>query len=433
MKSRFLQTLIMLFALALTSCSDDDNVNEITVQSVTLDSQAATLNIGESLQLNVSVSPSDAIDKTVKWTSSASEIAIVDNSGNVTALSVGTATITATAGNVSAHCEITVNPISVTGITINPATLKMEVGQTVTIHAELTPENPTYPTVTWGSTDENIVTVSANGEVTAHNPGKAYITAEADGLFAAPPCEVTVTAPINASIGDIYYSDGTVSTELDGTKLPIGIVFWVGDPTESDPTLKREHPDCTNGLVMALNDVTNVCWQPRFVSYGSTISSWVEANAPQYISLIAGLEQSSNLNKIVGYNNTQALKAFNGAEDNKEWPVLAYTAIEQYASKVPSAETSSGWYLPSIKELALIFCGDYNGNILDDLDPDLFESLNIAMKKCPGYTALDKYNDYLSSSEKNTGAIFDYTYGYVAPEGCGKGLGNAIVRPVLAF
>ncbi len=109
------------------------------------------------------------------------------------------------------------------------------------------------------------------------------------------------------------------------------------------------------------------------------------------------------------------------------------TAIEQYASKVPSAETSSGWYLPSIKELALIFCGDYNGNILDDLDPDLFESLNIAMKKCPGYTALDKYNDYLSSSEKNTGAIFDYTYGYVAPEGCGKGLGNAIVRPVLAF
>ena len=83
------------------------NVIPIEVESITLDKTSASLKAGQSITLTASVNPSDATDKTVTWTSSNPSVATVEN-GNVKAVKIGSATITAKAGDKTATCEITV-------------------------------------------------------------------------------------------------------------------------------------------------------------------------------------------------------------------------------------------------------------------------------------------------------------------------------------
>lgn len=85
----------------------------IPVTDVTLNLISATLECGESLRLIATVSPADADDPSVCWETSNPAIADVDQSGLVSALSAGNATITATTndGDLSASCEVTVNEI----------------------------------------------------------------------------------------------------------------------------------------------------------------------------------------------------------------------------------------------------------------------------------------------------------------------------------
>ncbi len=85
-------------------------VKEIPATGVTLNVTTASVYIGESVNLTASVTPANASDKTITWTSSNTEIATVDETGKVTGVELGKATITATTKNgISASCEVTVN------------------------------------------------------------------------------------------------------------------------------------------------------------------------------------------------------------------------------------------------------------------------------------------------------------------------------------
>ncbi|MGN0704190.1 MAG: Ig domain-containing protein [Lentihominibacter sp.] len=88
------------------------NVAPVKVTEITLDKDSETLEIGDEITLIPAVGPEDATDKTVTWTSTDENVAIVDSEGTVTAVGAGTAIITVTANDgseVSASCEITVN------------------------------------------------------------------------------------------------------------------------------------------------------------------------------------------------------------------------------------------------------------------------------------------------------------------------------------
>ena len=83
-------------------------VNAISAQAVTVDPASVELGVGEKKRLNAVFNPSNATDKPV-WTSDALEVATVDNeTGIVTAKSLGTATIKVQAGSVSATCVVNV-------------------------------------------------------------------------------------------------------------------------------------------------------------------------------------------------------------------------------------------------------------------------------------------------------------------------------------
>lgn len=163
--------------------------------------------------------------------------------------------------------------------------------------------------------------------------------------------------PQPARFGDYYYSDGTWSSDLDASKTVIGVVFWAGDPTEQDPTLKQDHPECTNGLALAIDGEEFCAWQSNFGAYGMRVDDWLSDNA-DFHSIATTVEPYDHINEILGYNHTKAIEAFNAAPENSAWPVEAVQKAVDYRSEVPAPASSSDWYLPSPKEIYIICTGD---------------------------------------------------------------------------
>ena len=169
----------------------------VEVTSITLSQSTANLKVGEALTLTAIVVPDDATDKTVTWSTSDASIAAVDANGVVTAISAGTATITATAGDKVALCQVTVENIAVSGITLSQSTASLLKGELLTLTATVVPADAFDKTVTWITSDESIATVDGNGVVTAVAEGTATITATAGGHSAA--CLITVEKGIGVS------------------------------------------------------------------------------------------------------------------------------------------------------------------------------------------------------------------------------------------
>ncbi len=103
--------------------------------------------------------------------------------------------------------------VAVSKITVSPKTLNLEVGQTGTLTATVTPDNATDKTVTWTSSDKNVATVDKdNGTVTPVGEGTATITATAAN-GKKDTCKVTVKVPVcNHSEDKLTHVDGKAAT-----------------------------------------------------------------------------------------------------------------------------------------------------------------------------------------------------------------------------
>ena len=172
------------------TCKVTVNKRFIAVESVELDKAELELTEGDSETLVATVKPDDATDKTVTWSSSDDAVATVEG-GKITAVKPGTATITATAGEKSATCKVTVNKriIAVESVELNKTEIDLVEGDSETLVATVKPDDATDKTVTWTSSDPAVATVEG-GKVTAVKAGVATITAKAGEKTAT--CAVTV-------------------------------------------------------------------------------------------------------------------------------------------------------------------------------------------------------------------------------------------------
>ena len=166
------------------------------VTSLTLNKTALTLNVGKTSTLSATAGPSDANNKTVKWTTSDSSVATVSSAGEVKGVKRGTATITATAADGSgkkATCSVTVKQ-PVTSLTLNKTALTLDNGKTATLTATVGPSNANNKTVKWTTSNSAVATVSSTGVVKGIKRGTVTITATAaDGSGKKAACTVTVT------------------------------------------------------------------------------------------------------------------------------------------------------------------------------------------------------------------------------------------------
>lgn len=170
-------------------------VNKIAVTGVKLDKSSLTLTEGETATLTATVSPSNATDKSVAWSSTIPECVSVKD-GVITALKRGYSLISATTadGGHNANCSVTVEPAagSVTGVTLNTTVIEVNVGETETLTATVSPDDATNKNVTWSSSDESIATVDANGVVTGKKNGSATITVTTEDFGYKASCTVAV-------------------------------------------------------------------------------------------------------------------------------------------------------------------------------------------------------------------------------------------------
>ena len=221
-----------------------DNVEVIPVTGITIaGADTRSLQRGQTLQLTANITPSNATNQGITWTSSNTAVATVSANGNITTVSAGSAIITARTadGNRTATITIIVNtppqqgnnneqpivfePIAVTGITISgSATRNMTVGQTSQLTANITPSNATNQNITWTSSNTAVATVSANGQVTTISAGTATITARSTDGNRTANVTITVTAPPQQGNNNAVFSSKisagnshTVALRNDGT------------------------------------------------------------------------------------------------------------------------------------------------------------------------------------------------------------------------
>lgn len=168
----------------------------VKVASILLPS-TSTVKQGKTLTLSPEILPSDATNKSVKWTSSDSSVAKVASNGTITGVKQGTATITATSVDsteLSASCVVTVTePVAVTGVTLSSSSTTIKQGKTATLTATVAPSDAYDKTVTWSSSNSSAVSVDSNGIITGVTANSsAVITATTnDGGYTAT-CNVTV-------------------------------------------------------------------------------------------------------------------------------------------------------------------------------------------------------------------------------------------------
>lgn len=168
-------------------------VTPVKVSGITLSKTSAVINKGASITLTATVAPTNAANKSVTWVSSNTKVVTVNASGKITAVGAGTANVTCTAkdgSKKSATCKVTVT-VPTTGITIKSSTTTYYKGSSFKLTATVTPSDATNKGVTWKSSNTELATVDANGNVKIigyNNPG----------LFSKSN-KVTITATSNAN------------------------------------------------------------------------------------------------------------------------------------------------------------------------------------------------------------------------------------------
>ena len=186
--------------------TDNSNVNEdptnntsrepeeIDVTGVKLDNKSVILDLNgkNTIQLNATPIPNNANKNTkMKWTSKKKTVATVTQDGMVTGKAVGNSTIMAASKNgKSAECLV-VCQAKITGITVNPVTAVIQIGETAQLTATITPNTVTEK-ITWKSSNTDVAKVNRNGLVTGVAKGKAIITAQNPAGTIKATCTVTV-------------------------------------------------------------------------------------------------------------------------------------------------------------------------------------------------------------------------------------------------
>lgn len=273
---------------------------------------------------------------------------------------------------------------------------------------------------------------------------------------------ITVYCPFSdaskAKKGDVALLDGSFFTDdylwiVKDYLEAAGVVFWTEGETGygtstlvgnniADKVMQIDYPDCTHGLIVSLKDVsTSLLWQSWtesvYVNFQITDNfAPVNTEKSKYMSIRSSLSSTDYISKILGYNNTKVLEAYNTyrKDDKNDYIVNPVAKLAEFTGTNPAPMNTTGWFLPSVKELFILYYmdvreiiyqpGTLNANTKDEVN----ETLN--------YIGGDKLDGiYWSSTEDDSNAGYAYTvnmgYGHITQNG--KNATAYRVRAVCAF
>jgi uncharacterized protein YjdB len=191
----------------------------IAATSISLNQTTATMHPGNTLTLVATVLPSNATNKTVTWSSNSSN-ATVNGSGTITAISLGSAVITARCGSLTATCVISIT-VAVSSVSVSPTSISIGTVSTKTITATVLPSNAANKAVVWSSANPSIATVSNSGVVTGVNTGSTTITVQTVDMART----ATVAVYVFVSVQSVSLNSTSISLALGSTFQSVATVL----------------------------------------------------------------------------------------------------------------------------------------------------------------------------------------------------------------
>lgn len=171
-------------------------VKAIDVTSIKLNVHELTLSIGEGVQLDATINPSNATYQSVVWESTNQNIAVVSSDGFVEGIRAGETTIKVLStvdSEIFDECLVKVKLQEVTGIKCQESALIL-LGTSVQIEAEVVPNNAANKAIIWSSSNPDIASVDENGIVTGLTYGNAIVTAKTLENGYEAQCHIDVSA-----------------------------------------------------------------------------------------------------------------------------------------------------------------------------------------------------------------------------------------------
>ena len=188
--------------------------NFVPITGIRFSNSKETILVGSTQKLSVIVTPSNASNQSLSYTSSNSNVATVDSEGNVKGITVGEAYITVSAAGYQAVANIKViNTISLNSISISK-NIQLKEQSSSTLNVTFNPSNATNKKVTWKSSNPNVATVDSSGNVKAIAPGTATITVISSDGGKVATCNVEVIA-LSKKLTGISLNKTELTMELD--------------------------------------------------------------------------------------------------------------------------------------------------------------------------------------------------------------------------
>lgn len=297
-------------------------INNVLATSIKVLPSELVLTPGATVKLTAQILPENTTNQSIEWSSENENIVIVNQSGVIKTLSVGSSHITATTldgTNLSAICMITVVPIKIESLVLNPSCVNGQEGEQVQIVVTVLPENVTNKTIAWSSSDERVATVDSYGVVSLLKEGTATITASStDGSGVSASCNITVRKP-KILVSSITLTPSSVDGK-EGEQIQINATVLPEDATNKLLAWRSSDESVAtvdnNGLVSLLQEGTAT------ITASATDGSGVSAECAVVVTKYAEIED------ILTDKNTY-VKIFNPSG------VLVYEGIYSMAKLVP--------------------------------------------------------------------------------------------------
>lgn len=324
------------------TCTVTVKKKEVEPTKVTLNKTTLPLYEKEHESLEETVLPTNATNKSVKWSSSNESIATVSSSGVVTGVKAGTAVITVktVSGAKTATCTVTVKEktIKVTKIILNETNLPLEVGDTASLEATVEPSNATNKELEWSSNKESVATVNKRGKVTAIAKGTATITVKNPKSGKTATCKVTVKDKKVAVTG--VKLNKTAKTLKKGGTFQLTATVLPDNATDQSVTWDSDNKSVAkvkDGLVTALSEgVANIIVKTKDNGKTATCKITVKSETTTVAVTGVKIEVNSPYKMKVGDESTLSAKV---SPTNATNQALTWTSSDESKVKVVNKET----------------------------------------------------------------------------------------------
>lgn len=261
-------------------------------------------------------------------------------------------------------------------------------------------------------------------------------------------------------VGDFLMANGTLvskdETLTEEQKANVSaIVFW--SPAETDPAgrttpasltddkiMAADFPGCNHGLAVAVKKATyngneRMNWQNpyEFVNDFQNSENFTHDRKSDFASIASGTENTANINRILGYQNTQVLLSYNKyCTDSGKGDYIVYpaAAIAEFAQVTPAPAGSTGWFLPSVKELHILCYKDVDDvyNVYNSSYIQTRDIVNTSLTATGGDN-LESLIYWSSSEYKSNGRVFALFFQTASNDDLSKNGSMNRVRAVCAF